>query len=153
MSPDGILQLRQESGEIQQALLEYKAPYRHCNKVVPTSDDLYPVTPLPEWFVQAGLQAPVPPYYFAQLQWGMGLLKLPRCFFVVWAPAHRETVVLIKEQPCVRIVVTPRGLLQVTELCFDEEFFMNMRSELRSFWCDRYVPAVVLKTEGYLFDK
>ena len=27
---------------------------------------------------------PVPPPYYAQVQWGMGLLDLPRCFFVTW---------------------------------------------------------------------
>ena len=82
----------------------------------------------------------------------MGLLKLPRCFFVVWAPAHGESIALIKETPCVRLVVTPRGLLQVTELCFDEAFFVNMRTESTHFWRDRYVPAVAMKTAGFLDD-
>ena len=27
---------------------------------------------------------PVPPNYYAQVQWGMGLLNLQRCFFVTW---------------------------------------------------------------------
>ena len=30
---------------------------------------------------------PVPPSYYAQIQWGMGLMNLNRCFFVTWMSA------------------------------------------------------------------
>ena len=98
------------------------------------------------------LQAPVPTQHFAQIQWGMGLLQLPRCFFVVWAPACSPALSVVSARESVRLVATPKGLIQVTEIVFDEQFFGTMLADAARFWSAHYVPAAVLKEAGCLLE-
>lgn len=153
MSPDGLLTLQKGQDRKCSALLEYKAPYNQRLKTQIDNENLYPVANLPAGYVQAGLEAPIPPQYFAQIQWGMGLLGLPRCFFTVWAPARTSdgnSIRLVSDKECVRIVATPYGLIQVTEIFFDSVFFEDLLQRASSFWKGRYVPSIVLKMEGVL---
>ena len=145
MSPDGILSLKQPDGSVKRALCEWKAPYRQRNKTAPDDQDLYPTVTLPN-----GTRAPCPAYYFCQVQWGMGLMGLDRCFFGVWAPARISSVRVIAAKAESKIVATPKGLIQVTEIPFDKAFFEDMYRKVELFWRQRYVPAAALKEAGCL---
>ena len=86
MSPDGLLDLWFEDGTQETWLVEYKCPYKTRNRTDATlTKHMYPNSKIPDSTMLP--RAPIPKYYYCQINWGMALLKLPKCFFVVWSPA------------------------------------------------------------------
>lgn len=68
----------------------------------------------------------VPPYYFSQIQYGMRLLDLPRCHFVVWSPSKSQHLVV------------PR----------DHAYGDYVFNACVRFWENEYVPRAVLHECG-----
>lgn len=165
-SPDGLF------GKY---LVEYKCPYGQRGRVeVPGQPvDLYPRSVIPHAASLGGHAVAIPPYYFAQVQWGANLGDFERILFVVWAPAGRRAVVLpfrgeaegcaVQEkavgEPRVihetrvqttptqyiieRLVSTRHGLIQVTDLPCDTTWFDWALPRVRDFFTLRYIPALV----------
>lgn len=76
-SPDGVVAYTDVStGNREWALIEYKCP-------------ALAKRPYPR----------MPAYYFDQVQVGMGLFGLPRCFFVVWSPLNGTSVEIVDFEP------------------------------------------------------
>lgn len=153
MSPDGILDLVWDTGETETVLVEYKCPYgkRRFKDVskADASTNLYKVERLPGTVTKHG---PIPPYYMCQIIFGMGLLKLPRTFFVVWAPAISPVNRIITRTGGAgssTLAATTKGLIQVSDVPFDEKFYNNKLFPcLERFWRDRYVPDAVKLERG-----
>ena len=59
---------------------------------------------------------------------------------------------VIAEDPTTkaRVVCTPKGLIQITEIPFDAAFFADMFAKVHTFWRERYVPAMALKEANCL---
>lgn len=71
----------------------------------------------------------VPPHYNCQIQGMMANMKLPYCDFVVWIP----------------------GDMQINRVDFDPEFWdTTLFPGLKTFYWDRYLPALVAKANGQL---
>lgn len=145
MSPDGVLRVSFKSGLHMSILVEYKCPYSQRNRrtTIGVDDDtcLYPVSTVGKTTI------PCQPYYTTQIMYGMGLLKMPLCFFVVWTPARNyETSIL---STCSGggnsvIAATPAGLIQLTLVEFDCDFYTDeLFPTLMQFWHDLYVPDAV----------
>lgn len=146
MSPDGILQLDFDDGTHTKVLVEYKAPYsrRQLNSLSKIDDetDLYKQNELPGTLLKTG---PVPPYYFTQVNYGCGILGLPMAYFVVWVPASTPADVVVHTQAGgTKLVMTPSGTVQITEVPFDKDFYNNKLFPcLHRFWHNRYVNDAV----------
>lgn len=126
MSPDGVLVETWADGTVTKNLLEYKCPYSKKNLDAHATNLYGPMTD------RFGNVYSCTPYYYCQVQWGMGLLHgcgvlQPKdgrvenlyCWFAVWVPAKVE----------------------VCKIAFDPEFYEKMQSKVRAFWFDVYLPA------------
>ena len=117
-SPDGVLEEEWESVEdpsitkTVRTLLEYKCPYSRRNTTIADIEtrlgDLYPQNRIPHSGYD-GLTLPVPPSYYAQMQWGHRVLyddvlhyetpeDCPPAYFVVWCPAVHPLIQQRQEQ-------------------------------------------------------
>lgn len=106
-SPDGVLEETWESVDdpsitkTTRVLVEYKCPYSRRNTTISDLQtrlgDLYPQNRIPYTGFE-NLTLPVPPQYYAQVQWGHRVLfddvlhhpspnECPPAWFVVWCPA------------------------------------------------------------------
>ena len=167
-SPDGLF------GKY---LVEYKCPYGQRGRlVVPDGPvDLYPRNTIPHAESLGDHAVPIPPYYFAQVQWGANLADLERILFVVWAPAGREVSLpflglaqgaVLEESPdpvrtvherriettpdhyvVERLVATHHGLVQITDLPCDKHWFQWAYPRVHEFFTTRYVPAILKQRE------
>ena len=144
MSPDGILNT--PSG---QELVEYKCPFRRqftdseeaLRDALADGGGLYRRALVSE--AKCGT-VPCPSYYHAQVQWGMGLLHLPRAHFVVWCPYATATPQTVPTPHAnSRVVTTPRGTIQHTIIEFDAEYFASMVAKVDALWRKSYVPGCV----------
>ena len=136
--------------------------------------DLYPRKPIADKAGQllaptlGDHLVPIPPYYYCQIQWGMGLLGKERSLFGVWCPAGQTRSLpfvgmgdqFASEPQPYRVlrhavvepvggsrivedtVATKHGMIQLTDVPFDRTFFEWMLTLVEAFWRDRYVPAV-----------
>ena len=156
MSPDGLLDLWFEDGTQETWLVEYKCPYKTRNRTDATlTKHMYPNSKIPDSTMLP--RAPIPKYYYCQINWGMALLKLPKCFFVVWSPAPVDgpPVTVSKytggaKGPWQTIAATRYGSIEIVKVDFDKKFFDNiMYPRLHDFYFNRYVPDAVALELGY----
>ena len=170
-SPDGIM-------EKQNWLVEYKCPYGQKGRVdVPDGPvDLYPRSTMAHTGTLGDHAVAVPPYYYAQVQWGAGISGYDRIVFVVWAPAGVKQTLpfagvaagavvdgtagstrVIHERRIETqgghyvleaLVSTAQGLIQVTEMPRDDAWFTWALPRVRTFWEKRYVPAHLRNTKA-----
>ena len=147
MSPDGIMTLEFQDGTCTKVLVEYKAPYsrRQLNSLskIDVESNIYKDNELPGTLLK---RAPVPPYYFTQVNYGCGILGgLPMAYFVVWVPASTPADTVVHTQAGgTKLAMTPSGTVQITEIPFDKKFFTEKLFPcLHRFWHDRYVNDAV----------
>jgi len=80
-------------------------------------------------FKKSFYSPPVPSHYNCQIQGVMANMSLPYCDFVVWIP----------------------GDMQITRVEFDTEFWnQTLLPGLKTFYSNRYLPALVAKANGLL---
>jgi hypothetical protein len=164
-SPDGVIADRNW-------LVEYKAPYgqRNLTMIPNVSVDLYPRHIIANAPSLGGHAVAIPPYYFAQVQWGAALSLHERILFVVWAPAgmghelpftgaasgikikgtcaatsiiSQQTTQVPGGEVHEALVSTPSGLIQVTDIPRDDMWFKWAIPLVRDFWETRYVPRAL----------
>ena len=155
MSPDGVLRTERADGSVELALLEYKCPWG-CRHLTTEADvlakgSLYPRKPIRD--ARCGV-VPLPSYYHAQIQHGMSVLSslgkpITRSLFVVWCPSASDTVREVARTPESRIVSTPRGTVQITEVARDDAYIAAMYERVDTMW-DKYVMACVWRDAACL---
>ena len=74
--------------------------------------------------------ANIPIYYRAQIQYGMLLLGLGKCEFLVWTPEHTKIETYLR----------------------DDGYCAWMIQKVNQFYFNRYLPALVAKQNGWLPD-
>jgi hypothetical protein len=169
MSPDGLLALgwrdpNTSAVETERSLVEYKCPWKMSvrlrNHV--SSEDMYPMVDEP----LGGGQLPCPTYYYAQIQYGMHLLRgnfidarNTHTYFVVWSPAGAGQcevpwVVGSATPPraggSIVTAATPHGLIQVCRVPYNPTAGQYLIKCAADFWTKKYAPAAVLKEMGAL---
>jgi hypothetical protein len=170
-SPDGIIEARNW-------LVEYKCPYgqKGLTNVPGDPVDLYPRATVAHTGTLGDHAIAVPPYYYAQVQWGAGISRYDRILFVVWAPAGMTQTLpfagaaqgasvagtagptrVIHERRIETqdghyvleaLVSTSKGLIQVTEMPRDDAFFSWALPRVRAFWEKQYVPAYLRNSKA-----
>lgn len=106
-SPDGIVE--QDCGTFR--LAEYKCPYKKS---------LYRP--------KCSGEPSIPIYYRSQIQYGMKILDLQSCDFLVWTP----------------------NLTRVENYARDDKYCTWMMKKVNDFYFQRYLPALVAKKQGWL---
>ena len=137
-SPDGIITEQWEDGSTTINLMEYKCPYGKRNVSYQYKKPLYGPTRCPLPPLTSKISHNITPYYYDQIQYGMGLLhKMGMLkpgkeglytYFCCWTPE----------------------LFTYEKIPFDREYFDWLYAEAKAFWHDQYLPLAVAKINGEL---
>lgn len=169
-SPDGYVKETYHDGSTSVMMLEYKCPYSKrnlrrpdgCNAgwrvYRPGDSALYgPLVapPLCTNFMNPSkrrskkeerdltnkLVLPITPYYYDQVQWGMGVMK--RCGIL------HENVVYEPVLKCYFVVWTPH-FTQISSIPFDSAYCEHLVRTNIMFYKDYYIPNMLLKQKNQL---
>eukprot|EP00465_Bigelowiella_longifila_P009556 CAMPEP_0185266878 /NCGR_PEP_ID=MMETSP1359-20130426/32609_1 /TAXON_ID=552665 /ORGANISM="Bigelowiella longifila, Strain CCMP242" /LENGTH=224 /DNA_ID=CAMNT_0027856931 /DNA_START=79 /DNA_END=753 /DNA_ORIENTATION=+ len=103
----------------QLGIVEYKCPYSQRERPATSVAPFYRRMRQPN-----GIMAPIPPYYFDQIQGTMAVTGREWCDFVVWTPSQT----------------------QITRYYFDEEYWkMSLLPALEKFYFNLLLPSLVTK--------
>jgi hypothetical protein len=166
-SPDGVIVDRTRT-----TVLEIKCPWGKNTLVdVPTKPiDLYPRSLMPNSGTLGNHAVAWPMDYYAQVQWAANIGQYDRVMCVAWAPpslpavgagagaagdasGNGSSVRVIQETRIETqdgnhvievLVMTTKGLIQITDMPRDEVWFAWALPRARAFWENRFVPAFMM---------
>lgn len=117
-SPDGKLTVKHADGTAETFLVEIKCPGVHKRRSV-VRGQTEPIYGTKDWL--NGECGPAPVYYWLQMQMGCHVMKLERCYFVVWTPQ----------------------CMQVSVIEYDKEFFEEVTLPLaRDTYFNKYIQSI-----------
>ena len=161
-SPDGVMieTLRNlNTGNIlkKKVLVEYKCPFKHRNlkasSINVTVDDFYRQNAIP--FEENKL--PIPAYYYSQVQLGIDQCLENfenEAYFVVWIPSFyysdndicNVNFKIQKNASNNSIFASNcQGTLQITHVKRNKKFIDDMKSKIKDWYMDKYLPALYLQ--------
>ena len=137
-SPDGIITEHWEDGSTTINLMEYKCPYGKRNVSYQYNKPLYGPTRCPLPPMTSTTSYNITPYYYDQIQYGMGLLhKMGMlkpgkeglyCYFCCWTPE----------------------VFTYEKIPFDPDYFKWLYEQAKIFWHEQYLPLAIAKHNGIL---
>ena len=132
-SPDGIITETWEDGSTTVNLMEYKCPYGKRNVSYQYDKPLYGPTRCPLPPHESNTSHNITPYYYDQIQYGMGLLHKMGLlkpgkeglytYFCCWTPS----------------------LFTYEKIPFDKAYFDWLYKEAHRFWHEEYLPLAIAK--------